>query len=627
MSNTSRQGRFRLASIGALALACLMTNIALPAQAEPPVERLPEWFEGNRVQAHSESSLEIALRITPEGHARSIRSLGAHVLTRMFLSIGEGAWWPTRVGRTNPLIGERDFAAELIRAGHAEGLRLIGYYRHMCDQAMQAEHSEWICRKPDGTPALEVRGKRKDLYVLCMNSPYREYTKTRLLELADRGLDAIYFDSWHMPDICACDYCKKTFRAETGHDMDLSAAVGSPGYMEIVAFVNRTMVQTFTEWHRAIRAKHPDVFLAIGSSQYPMFISPHIDEHLLAISNTSKTEFHKPFGHEPRAMSREPDFATPAFDDQLALGWSLVRDASGGRPPLMWIPFLTSEKTATYSAAAAVTYGCIASLQAVVRNLDEDTSTNQKMFRSVFAMGDRVSPHLAYTRPVPWAALHISERARNARVGDMKQLWREVFTPALGACQALKECHAPWVVLTDDALAAGPSAETRLLVLPWPADLTAEQKNAVARFEQRGGRIIRLDPKAGWHTRTSRPGLLKPLREAIRQQASGWPIRITGPERMHAMCFRHPTEKRYTICLTNTWAWFRSERETVPSLKQQPEQPPCSDVTISLSPALGRPRKVFEADTGATLETEPADSRIRVRVPTFQVFACVVVRY
>ena len=88
------------------------TTLVCGAQADEDPCRLPDWFEHNRVQAHSEHGLELALRLTPEGHARVIRETGAEVLTRIYLTRDEGAWWPSRVGEVHPLIGERELPIE-----------------------------------------------------------------------------------------------------------------------------------------------------------------------------------------------------------------------------------------------------------------------------------------------------------------------------------------------------------------------------------------------------------------------------------------------------------------------------------------------------------------------------------
>ncbi len=599
------------------------------AAAEQDPFRLPSWFEANRVQAHSEHGIQLALKLTPEGHARVITNMGAEVLTRIYLTRDEGAWWQSKVGEIHPLIGDREFAREISDAVHGQGMKVIAYHRHMSDAAMQREHPDWVCKLPDGSPFLEPRGKTKTVFVLCLNSPYRQYIKTRLIELADHGIDGIYFDNRHMPDICTCRYCLERFRQQMGREMDYLAPASSAEYLEAVEFVNRSMVEAFLEWRAAVRAKHPDVFFCVKSSQYPNFFSPHIDYHLLAISDTSGTEFHKPFGHNVSVMRNEPDFAEPAFDHQLALGWSVVRDGSQGRPPLMWIPFIRSEEKALYSAAAAVTYGCVAAMNMYIRDLETDGASNAAIFSSSFAMGKKVSPYLAYARPIPWAGLHISERSRNARLADRKLMWREVFAPALGAYQVLKEAHAPWVTISDLTLSGALDPRTRLLVLPWPDELTEQQKQVVQEFERRGGHIVRLDPRAGWHTKTRKPGLMRQVASEIQRRAGEPPVKINGPQAMHAVCFEQHDEKRIVVALANTWGWFRSTREPNPALNEGTSQPsPCTNVTITFAArTLGQPTRVLEAVSGRELPFEKTSDGWRVSVPRFQINACVVAEY
>jgi hypothetical protein len=589
---------------------------------------LPTWFETNRVQAHSEHSIQLALKLTPKGHARVIRNMGAEVLTRIYLTRDEGAWWQSKVGEIHPLIGDREFAREISDAVHGQGMKVIAYHRHMSDAAMQREHPDWVCKLPDGSPFLEPRGKSKTVFVLCLNSPYRQYIKTRLIELAEQGVDGIYFDNRHMPDICTCRYCLDKFRQQKGHEMDYRASVGSPGYLEAVEFVNQSMVEAFLEWRAAVRATQPHVFFCVKSSQYPNFFSPHIDYHLLAISDTSGTEFHKPFGHSPSVMRNEPDFAEPAFDDQLALGWSIVRDGSQGRPPLMWIPHIRSEEKALYSAGAAVTYGCIAAMNMHIRDLETDGARNTAIFSSSFAMGEKVSPYLACARPIPWAGLHISERSRNARLADRVLMWREVFSPALGTCQVLKEAHVPWVTISDLTLSQALDPRTRLLVLPWPGELTEEQKQVVQEFEMRGGHVVRLEPRAGWHLKTRKSGLMKQMTSEIQRSAGEPPIKINGPQAMHAVCFDQHDKKRIVVALANTWGWFRSTREPNARLNEGTLPPsPCTNVTITFVRTLGQPTRVLEAVTGRELPFDKTSDGWRVQVPRFQINACVVAQY
>ena len=172
----------------------------------------------------------------------------------------------------------------------------------MCDDFVEKEHPEWLCRDAAGKLVLEPRTRRRpneagpqarDLLQFAR----RELVKTRLLELADRGVDGIYFDSWHMPEVCTCENCQAAYRRETGQAMNVAAKRGSDEYRRIAEFVARSIVRNFLDWKQAVKAKHPEVIFAISSSLYPCFDTQmQITASLLQISDTSKTEFSKPFG-------------------------------------------------------------------------------------------------------------------------------------------------------------------------------------------------------------------------------------------------------------------------------------------------------------------------------------------
>jgi hypothetical protein len=93
------------------------------------------------------------------------------------------------------------------------------------------------------------------------------------------------------------------------------------------------------------------------------------------------------------------------------------------------------------------------------------------------------------------------------------------------------------------------------------------------------------------------------------------------------MCYEDASAKRRTICLVNSWSWFRSVRQGERAFPEQSEPPACSDVTIHLAASAGTPTRALEAVTGKPLTCEPGEGAFRIRVPTFQIFACVAVEY
>ncbi len=663
-------------NLGGLLLAVALGGGGISAVVTAAsVQGLPDWFEGNRVQAHNEHSIEVAVAKAPFIHD-VIHDAGARVLTRIILNADEGAWWPSAVGETHELARDRDVAVELIEDLHGRGMKMIGYFRMMSDAQMERTHPDWICRDWDGGLAVEPRGRRRKTppHVLCLHSPYKDYIKTRLVELAHRGLDVVYFDSWHMPSVCACEYTRRAYEAAKGERFPFAVdlpetppvsefdperrivdgfetyAPGSPltgesgpgqysaAYFKVSDFVGETLKRTFREWREAAREVKPDMFFAIGSSLYPCFdTQPHMTDDFLEIIDTSKTEFHKPFGGAKSPLADEPDFAEPAWDVQTALGWAWTRDSCEGRPPLMWIPYVTEEKEARYSSGAAVGYGCVASLAFRVINrraMEPYDLDHRGVFGSSFEVGQKVSPHLAHARVIPWAVLHISERARNRRLADETGLWKDVFAPVLGAFQALKEDHLPVATLTDKALAEGRiDPATKVLVLPWPEELSIGQRRTVADAEKRGLVVVRLDHGAPWHRASKKGGLMRGLVEEVKVRAGRPPIRISGPAAMHAVSYRHPESGKLAVCLMNSWGWYRTIRpgpgtrpEDSPLHISRAQEPsPCRDVTIEIDREWLRAGSVREVIDEAVLKTEETPAGVRIHVPEFQINQCVIV--
>lgn len=597
---------------------------------------LPDWFEANRVQAHCEM-----FRMQDESGGlqlhKPIADFGAKSVTLIVDNREEGAWWPSAVGETHARAANRDVAREIIESVHGNGMKCIGYYRYMSDAWAEREHPGWLCRDAAGRPVGEPRARkaRKPIHVLCANSPYRDFVKTRLRELAQRGIDMIYFDSWHMPEVCTCRFCRNRFERETGRPFPLKPAgdtgagagdelsdadgkvslakVYSADYLEVSRFVSRSLVQAFTEWRDAVMEVNPAVRFAVGSSLYPVFLGqPQLTADFLAIADTSKTEFNKPFGGGMAMLKRLKldGVAPPAFDIQTALGWSLVRDSSGGRPPLMWIPHLKTEEDALRASAAAYSWGCVASMAV------SDIAAADSLFSSSFANGARVSPALAGTRPYGWAAVHISERARNRRLNDISALWKDVIAPAIGSFEALVREHVPVVTLNDRQMAGAIPDTTRVLVLASPDELTAAQQDALGKWTQTGGIVVRPEPRQDWHTADSESARMQALLAEVRARAGAPPVRISGPPHMHAACFRHPQGKRFVVTLVNAWDDYEAEARS-------PKPSPCRDVRITLD------RDFFPALTATELLTGknlPANQKgpLAVEVPDFDINRCVV---
>ena len=632
--------------IGELILLTLTFLIGSQAMADERGEDLPAWFDGNRVQAHFENGINDDLGGLYKELHPVIKEMGANVLTRIFKTTAEGAWWKTGAGYTHESLNGRDLGRELAEHAHQHGLAVFAYYRIMCDDFVEQQHPEWLCRDVEGKLVLEPRTRRRPRaedrkHVICFNSPARELVQTRLLELADRGVDGIYFDSWHMPEVCTCQNCRTLYREETGGAMPVSAARDSADYRRMTNFVARSLVRNFGQWKQAVTGTHPDVMFAIGSSLYPCFDRQmQITAELLDISDTSKTEFAKPFGgslgwpivdgHLTHPNKRRPylddTYALPKYDLQNALGWSLTRDSCNGRPPLMWVPFTRTEQEALFSAAAAVSYGCVASLHPTGVWKRRSPSLQHEAiekYRSAYAIGSRVSPHLATARPYRSVLLHVSEQSRDLRIADEKTLWCEFFAPLLGAFEVCKEQHLPSATINDLQLSRGVPAETDVLILGHGDELTDGQKAAVTEFVARGGKVLKLDSKAAWYLRRDKPELEQRFAKRLAAAVGKPEIRVNGPARMHAVYHRKPSAT--IVCLMNSFGWYHSTRNPTADAETALKPPaPCSGVTIEISPQFGRVQRAREVLTNTPLTIEQRAGRLTVAVPEFPIMGCVL---
>ena len=139
-------------------------------------------------------------------------------------------------------------------------------------------------------------------------------------------------------------------------------------------------------------------------------------------------------------------------------------------------------------AGSLLTFGCIANMDVYERNIGGGGDVPQgktpiAALKDAFALGNAVSPHLAGTQTLRWAAVHFSESSRNGHESDFPAAWRKVLYPLVGAYRVLAEEGVPVGIVNDDQLEHGELDGYRLLVLPNPGRLSSAQLRAVTAFK------------------------------------------------------------------------------------------------------------------------------------------------
>lgn len=111
----------------------------------------------------------------------------------------------------------RNLLKEQIEVCHAHGIRVPVYTSIQWDHYTANEHPEWLVLDekgaPRGTPLYEPGFYR----YLCVNSPYREFLKAHVREIAETlPIDGFFFDIVQ-PQDCSCRYCRQLME-EAGLD-------------------------------------------------------------------------------------------------------------------------------------------------------------------------------------------------------------------------------------------------------------------------------------------------------------------------------------------------------------------------------------------------------------------------
>jgi hypothetical protein len=645
--------------------------MTVSTQAEPARagSKLPSWFDSNRVQGHTRLALGLHKPPPPPPRywydtnefnqaAAGFKELGAGAFTRHLKSGSEDPWWPTampidpdgvvhsdRPRDINGIVlqpGE-NVAKTIIDEAHAEGLKIIAYYWDASEKTVAELQHDWVCRRPHHGKEL----KSPRCIQLDLTGPYREVVLTRLLELAEMGADGFLFDSRHIHRAgCWGTALEAVWKGETGEDappLPKPDEEPSPRYLEFLDFRARKIEETFAYWRDEVKSRHRDVVFVISTDDFAALIDRGVTTRLARIADSAKNEYCQAVRNRITTNLFEANSTVlkePPGHVRQSLSWTVLRDSSEGRPPHIWHPGVPSEEQAEALAASLLTFGAVANMDVYERNLctqeDQQGKTPVAGLKRAFALGSLVSPHLARTKPLRWAAVHFGERSRNDRGVDYLAMWQEVLWPLVGPYKVLSEDGLPIGVVNDDQLERGELDGYRLLILPNPDELTAGQDQTVVVFRARGGAVIENDPAWAWSDPAGTDVAAAAFRAALRPHLGTAPVRVTGgPKERYAVSYRKPG--RLLVAVTNDFSWvqFSTLFKPVPEDEINPPPPLAHGVRVTWRRGHGPPQtpghgprsrpRAIEAVSDKTLTVQEFSGGYQVDLPDFQFMALLIV--
>src|SRR5687768_13045417 len=602
---------------------------------------LPDWFRGNRVQAHTRLSVRGIDQPEFNGAAAELKALGITVMTRHVKSGDESPWWRDRALPTAPEAGaaRADVAALVVRArasnalatalaaSERSGVKVLAYYWHMSDAAVARRNPEWVCRDAAGRLQEDAR----DGVFLDLTSGYREIILQRLLELAALGADGFYFDADHMPhDGCFGTQLAADFTRLTGEAAPRRPNFNDAVYRGFIGYQGYRTAETFAYLQKGVQQKYPNAVFTVSMSSLPALGNPQATTDLARIVGAPKTEFMSAL--RPRStrsvFDRNTALAEPPADVRIAFGWLMLRDAANGRPFHSWESTIESVPALMAYVGAVLAYGGIANVNVSEPSLASSRSAAARRelagVRDAARLGAAVSPYLSGARPVRWAAVHWSELARARRGADLDAAWRETIWPALGAFAEMDRHGVPVGVVNDRQLDLGELDGYRVLFLPTPDELTPRQSAAVRQFRARGGVVIEQSDAWKW----DRPNGVAPAPFVARLEGEqgNAPVRFASPaDNLHAVTYTDASN-RTIVAVAKDFSWVEATRENRGSRRgsgsRTPAAPQRADLVIRRATA---PRRVFDAVSGAPLTVTRGTGEFRISLPASSAMALVVI--
>jgi hypothetical protein len=504
--------------------------------------------------------------------------MGATIWTRHVKSRFEGPHWrtqyPTELTPEDKIWqrllefneADQNVADSFLSESQAQGLRTIAYYRMIGDNQLTAHapYDTWFAKNPNGSLITVVGGSEESSgNMISMHSPYaEEIVRWRLLELAQKGFNGAYFDGSHgSANGDWSTWATASFNSLYGA-MPTSRKLGDIQYRRLLRLQTDRLRDIFENFQSFVHADHPDFQFIVSAHRYPAMWSHSSSVDLVSSLQIAKTELNVGSAQINVFLNNFTEQALPAADyPSVALadefGISLTRDTTNGRAPHVWIfnpanlnrydengaelnweaGLSTNQLLA--ATASVVTYGGVANL-----HVDDEAPLilPDMRYAPAFNLNTQLAPLIADARPIKQIAIHVSELARDNLYDRLMtpqdnktgllEYWQTMMAPSLFSYEALKQAGLPATFVTDPQLSAHELDGYQALLLP-TSDLTAEQQDAVAQFEARGGLVIRYDDPAratwNWHNVSQRGNTSAELLQTLAPVIEQLPVQIALP--------------------------------------------------------------------------------------------------
>ncbi|MFA7002834.1 MAG: beta-galactosidase trimerization domain-containing protein [Verrucomicrobiia bacterium] len=379
--------------------------------------------------------------------------------------------WKSAYGKPDPKMGDRDGTREVTELCHKHGIRYIPYYWAQREPASLGEaHPDWRC----------VNSKGKPTSYFCINTPYRDLVRNRIVELVKEvGVDGIFFDMFHArSDECYCSACKAKFTKQTGQEPPLKEDFDSVLWQQWTDFKYRSIGNTMLEFNRAIKAANSEAALVVNSWNAWVYRNPHNIRNSIRVAEVVDGMLEETGWYD----TVDPSFfAFPALHNFMS--WHLGGLCKNTRAFMWSSPSYMRSQPVGYTEAAIRVLAMMANGSVPAQSVPgrdvmarymADTTARDEYFRN-----DRLHP---------WCGLVVSEKTElwYGRDDPKNRYVKGVY----GAFQTMMERHLPVSLVTDRDLERGKLDDHKVLFMPNCAAMSDAELETVRRFVRNGGGLV-----------------------------------------------------------------------------------------------------------------------------------------
>ena len=220
---------------------------------------------------------DVLHHIEPETIVRTAAATGADALYFFAKDHYGNAYYPTQIGHVHACIGDRDLVKEILAAGKRAGLPIVLYYSVVWDIYAGKAHPDWCQRTASGEtiPNMDDPKAMLKWLTLCHNTPYRDYMRAMLEELARTyDADGFHLDMFHLAfgrsPCCYCDTCRALFKEQYHSDLPTEGAWDAT-WRQFLEFRFNSVQRLMDDLVGAIHAIRPGIFVTVNYHGSPGF--------------------------------------------------------------------------------------------------------------------------------------------------------------------------------------------------------------------------------------------------------------------------------------------------------------------------------------------------------------------